>query len=143
MAYGTFICQEVLIPSLLRRSVLDGAEILVSGGNDGVFASPAVAAAHAAVARIRAVESGRYVLRAMKTGVSAIISPTGEEITRSTSAETALLKGQVEARRHLTPYVRFGPWPLWLSVAVILGALVLRLPRVMLAARRRAVGKAG
>jgi apolipoprotein N-acyltransferase len=135
MALGGFICQEVLYPGTIRRSVLSGATILVSGGNDGVFASPAVAQVHADLAQLRAVEAGRYVARAMKTGISAIIDPTGRERQRS-GTEPVFLWAAVEPRSGLTPYARFGDWPV-LLVSLLLVALGI-------AARRRArAGAAG
>jgi apolipoprotein N-acyltransferase len=136
--FGGFICQEVLTPWITRRSTRDGAQVLVSGGNDGVFASPAVAQVNAAAARLRAVETGRYIIRAMKTGVSAIIDPTGEEIARSKSAEPALLAERIIPLDELTPYVRFGDWPVALAAAVVLavGLISLRDERLL---RREAV----
>jgi apolipoprotein N-acyltransferase len=107
---GSFICQEVLFPRLLRGSVRNGAQLLLSGGNDGVFEHPAVAEVHAGLAKLRAVESRRYVVRAMKTGISQIIDPRGEEIVRTTSSETAILLGSVAALSTETPYMRFGDW---------------------------------
>lgn len=120
---GGFICQEVQIPGVVRRSVRDGAELLVSGGNDGVFQNPAFAEAHADLARLRAVEAGRYLIRAMKTGISAIISPTGAEISRSPSSEPYVVVNRVHALDHKTPYVRFGDWPVWLAFIIILSAI--------------------
>lgn len=124
MVLGGFICQEVLFPSLIRQSVLEGATILVSGGNDGVFANPAVAQVHADAAQIRAVETGRYLVRAMKTGISAIIDPQGREQARSRSSEPALLLGMISPHQGMTPYVRFGDWLLWVAGLVIAGIWV-------------------
>jgi apolipoprotein N-acyltransferase len=121
---GGFICQEVQIPAVIRRSARDGAELLVSGGNDGVFADPAVAEFHADHARLRAVETGRYVIRAMKTGVSGIIAPTGEELKRSPGKEPFVAVERVQPRTEITPYVRFGDWPLGLAGLLILAGVV-------------------
>lgn len=120
-ALGGFICQEVLIPWVTRESVREGATILVSGGNDGVFSDPAVAQVHADVAQLRAVETGRYLVRAMKTGLSAIIDPHGRELIRTSSSEPALLVHPISPMTGQTPYVRFGDWVVWLAI-VLLGA---------------------
>ncbi len=117
--FGNFICQEVLVPEITREAVLSGAEILVSGGNDGVFADPAVARIHARLARLRAVETGRYTVRAMKTGVSAIISPTGQELARSPDSAPHLVRGMTYPLDHHTLYVRFGNWPLVPAVLMV------------------------
>lgn len=116
---GSFICQEVLTPAVLRRSVLNGAELLVSGGNDGVFANPAIADVHAKLARLRAAESQRFIVRAMKTGISAIISPTGKEISRSPSSDPYIVVGEVSAKKHLTLFSRVGNWPVGLAFLII------------------------
>lgn len=126
---GGFICQEVQMPAVVRRSVKDGAEILVSGGNDGVFANPAVAEVHAQMARLRAVETGRYIVRAMKKGVTAIIAPTGEELSRSPNADPFVVVENIKPRTEITPYVRFGEWPLGLATLVLIGGVAVRLGR--------------
>jgi len=117
---GGFICQEVQIPSVLRQSVRDGAELLVSGGNDGVFGNPAVARIHANMAQLRAIESGRFMVRAMKTGVSAIISPTGREISRSDTSNSTVVVDTVHALRGSTVFIKFGNWPIVLALAMLL-----------------------
>ena len=126
MKIGAFICQEVLIPKYLRRSVRDGAQLLISGGNDGVFINPAVAEVHAKLARLRAVETGRYIIRAMKTGISAVIAPNGQALHASPGDAPFVVKARVQGRDGTTPYVRFGDWPLGVALLVILSAVVLR-----------------
>jgi apolipoprotein N-acyltransferase len=113
---GALICQEVLFPSLVRESVRAGATVLVSGGNDGVFTNRAVAEVNARAAQLRAAESGRYLIRAMKTGVTAVIDPMGREIARSTSDEPTVLLATVEVREDFTLYTRFGDWPILVAV---------------------------
>jgi len=122
MVLGGFICQEVLLPSLIRHSVRDGATILITGGNDGVFGDAAVAAVHADAAQLRAVEAGRYLVRAMKSGISAIIDPRGRELARSRSDEPAILTQTIGPQQALTPYVRLGDWVMWLAAVGWLAA---------------------
>lgn len=120
---GHFVCQEVLIPSVIRHSVKDGAELLVSGGNDGVFSNGTVAQIHARLARLRAVESGRFVVRSMRTGISAIISPVGREVARSQKDEPYVAVAEVYPFGARTPYVRLGDWPLVGGFLVLLISL--------------------
>ncbi len=127
LALGGFICQEVLFSSIFIASVRDGANVLVSGGNDGVFSSPAVAEVHADLARMRAVETGRYVVRAMKTGISAIVDPTGRELARSPSSAPSVIRGRIQPLDSWTPYVRFGDWPLYVATLVIIVAVLSRM----------------
>ncbi|MBI4003551.1 MAG: hypothetical protein HY353_00850, partial [Candidatus Omnitrophica bacterium] len=128
LVLGGFICQEVLLPALTRESVRDGATILITGGNDGVFAHPAVAQAHADAAQLRAVETGRYVVRAMKTGISAVIDPQGRELVRSRSSEPAILAALITPRSEQTPYVRFGEWVVWLFALLACGTFLFSPP---------------
>ena len=107
---GVLICQEVLFPSLVRESVRAGATVLVSGGNDGVFANRAVAEVNARAAQLRAVESGRYLVRAMKTGITAVVDPTGTEVARSQSDGPTVILAKVEPLEDSTPYTCFGDW---------------------------------
>lgn len=126
---GGFICQEVQIPNVIRQSVRDGAELLVSGGNDGVFGDPAVAKVHANMARLRAIESGRFIVRAMKTGVSAIISPTGREVSRSETSDSVIVADTVYALHDDTFFVKFGDWPLIPALGIVLFYLAQSLQR--------------
>lgn len=120
MLLGTFICQEVLISQVTRQAVRHGAQILISGGNDGVFADPAVAQIHGQLAQLRAVETGRYVVRAMKTGVSAIIDPTGREVARSPGSEPHFVVSSASPLNHQTLFVRTSNWVLFAAAAIIL-----------------------
>jgi len=126
LTIGAFICQEVLTPHVTRESVRDGATILVTGGNDGVFGNKAVAALHADAAQIRAVETGRYIIRSMKTGISAIIDPTGHELRRSFWKHDIILEDMVAPLTHQTFYVRFGDWVPLVSLALIFLGVVWR-----------------
>jgi len=125
---GLFICQEILFPELIRESTSSGATLLVSVGNDGVFSDPAVALVHAKLAQVRATETGRYLVRSMKTGVSAIVSPSGKVLAQIPSDKVGMIVFKVAPLEHMTPYVRFGDWPLILF-GLGLGVFVLRRPR--------------
>lgn len=116
---GNFICQEVLFPALIRDSVRAGAQLLISTGNDGVFTSPIVAWEQANLAVLRAVETGRYVLRAMKSGVSLVIDPQGRRLAALGVGEQGLVEAAVSPRTERTPSVRFGDWFAWLCGAVV------------------------
>jgi apolipoprotein N-acyltransferase len=69
---------------------------------------------------MRALEAGRYLLRATNTGISAIIGPDGTVRARSPQFETDVLTGRIQVHRGATPYARMGN-----SVIVILSALML------------------
>jgi len=125
---GITICYEDVFSAELR-SVLPEATLLVNVSNDAWFGDSIAPHQHLAIARMRALESGRMLLRATNTGISAIIGPRGEVRARSPQFEIDVLHGMVEPRRGATPYVRFGDAPV-IGLALLLGLLVLvRRPR--------------
>lgn len=80
------ICSEVGNAGLPIR----GADIIVASSNDTVFPAPGIAATHHALARMRALESGAYVLRAVKGGISSVIAPDGAVLAESTSGDVLI-----------------------------------------------------
>lgn len=75
---GRLICFDSIYPTLARQSVADGAEILLLSTNDSWYLDSPAVYQHNAHACLRAIENGRWVLRAANTGISSLISPTGE-----------------------------------------------------------------
>jgi len=99
------------------------AAYLVNVTNDAWFADSAAPHQHLAFSRLRAMETGRWMLRTANTGISALITPDGEVAQRTRQFEQAVLRGEVEPRAGVTPYQRWGNAPLWLgSVVLLLGA---------------------
>jgi apolipoprotein N-acyltransferase len=116
--FGTFICYEAIFPSEVRRFTADGAELLVTISNDGWFGRSSAPEQHMAMARVRAVENRRWLLRDTNNGYTESIDPYGR-----TAAQLPLdIRGQLDApydfRSDLTPYARFGDWFSWLCIAV-------------------------
>jgi apolipoprotein N-acyltransferase len=126
---GSFICQEVQHADAARSLVRKGANILVTGGNDGVFADHRVAQIHHSMARIRATETGRYLVRAMKSGITSIISPVGEVVGQSPGSGSVLVAAKVGLKNDRTFWVRFGNWPILLFVLPGLSIFLLTLVR--------------
>jgi len=124
---ATFICYEDMLPRTVRHAIASGgAALLVSISNDAWFGESRAAYTHFAVARLRAVELRRTLVRATNTGVTAIILPTGklshdaltpEHVQATLVADAPLLDGE-------TLYLRFGSGVLialmllWLVLAV-------------------------
>lgn len=75
---GSLICFDSIYEMLGIQSVRDGAELMVISSNDSWFSDSAAVYQHQAQAQYRAIEEGRYLLRSANTGISTILTPTGE-----------------------------------------------------------------
>jgi apolipoprotein N-acyltransferase len=87
---------------------LPRAGLLLNVSNDAWFGDSIAPHQHLQIARMRALESGRYMLRATNTGISAVIGPDGSLVERSPQFETHVLTARVRPYTGSTPYVRFG-----------------------------------
>lgn len=115
---GISICFEDVFPREIRRA-LPAAGVLVNVTNDAWFADTSAPHQHLEIARMRALEAGRPLLRAANTGISAVIGPTGRVRPRTPQFEVATLEAEVTPRRGATPIVAYGNAPAW-SLAVVL-----------------------
>ncbi len=121
---GLSICFEALYPWYARRAVEEGARILVNISNDGWFGRTSEPALHLRQAAIRAIENRRFMVRTSNNGYSAIISPTGEYVSKGGLFTRECLPGDAVLLDHRTFYTRFGDWIVYLSAAVM-GVLLL------------------
>ncbi|MEO5342671.1 MAG: apolipoprotein N-acyltransferase [Gammaproteobacteria bacterium SHHR-1] len=123
---GISICYEVVFANLVRQA-LPQAGFLVNVSNDGWFGDSLAPWQHLQIARMRALETGRYLLRATNTGISAIIRPDGCLQAQSGLLQADVVSGQVQPRQGATPYVRWGDGPA-LALAILGLLLRARLP---------------
>ncbi len=121
---SVFICYEAIFPSLVRRFEMNGAQILFNVTNDGWYGTSAAPYQHYAMARFRAIENHRFLIRAANTGISAIIDPFGREIARTELMERRALVGDVRAISETTFYARNGDVFAWGLFAVSLLAAI-------------------
>lgn len=122
--FGVTICYEAAYPSLTRRLVQNGAQVLVNLSNDTWLGGAAAAVEqHFAMAVFRAVENKRPLVRAATAGISGFVDPTGRPHTLSTAEET-VIQGAAFPRRELTVYARYGDWFSWACVSFSLVALL-------------------
>jgi apolipoprotein N-acyltransferase len=116
--FGAFICYEAIFPSEVRQFTANGAQLLITISNDGWFGRSSAAEQHMAMARVRAVENRRWLLRDTNNGYTESIDPYGR-----TAAQLPLdIRGQLTApydlRSDMTPYARFGDWFSWLCIII-------------------------
>ncbi|MDD5403482.1 MAG: apolipoprotein N-acyltransferase [Sulfuricella sp.] len=113
------ICYEDVFGEEIIRQ-LPRATILANLTNDAWFGHSLGPWQHLQIAQMRALETGRFMLRATNTGVTAIIDQRGQ-VTRLAPVFTAtVLEGSAQGFAGATPYVRFGNLPLLLLLALLL-----------------------
>ncbi len=117
---GVAICFESIFPDVTRTLVRGGAQILTVITNDAWFDGTAGPAQHAAHAVLRAVESGRWVVRAANTGLSMVIDPTGRLRGMVPAGQEAVLIAPAAVVSAPTPYARRGDLFAWAGLIVLL-----------------------
>jgi apolipoprotein N-acyltransferase len=106
---GTTVCYEDAYGSYMLK-VLPRADALVNVTNDAWFGHSSARYQHLQIARMRALEAGRYLVRAANDGISAVVSPHGEVIARAPEFKPVTLVSTIVAYAGLTPYARVGNW---------------------------------
>lgn len=122
--FGVFICYEAVFPDAVRRFTANGAELLINISNDGWFGRSAAPAQHVMMARVRAVENRRWLLRDTNNGFTLDVDPYGRTVAALATDVRGELDAPYDFKSGLTPYVRFGDWLPWLCVLASLGLLM-------------------
>jgi len=122
---GVSICFESLFPQISRQETRNGAQMLFVITNDGWFARTQCARQHLMMAKLRAVENRRYVLRAAATGISAVIDPYGRTVAELEIHKRGVVKANVAPMNGLTIYTRFGDWFVYACAVTALAGLLL------------------
>ena len=117
------ICWEDAFGEEIIRQ-LPEATLLVNVSNVAWFGDSLAPAQHLQISRMRALETGRTMLRATNTGMTAIIDPRGRVVARLPQFSEGVLEGEVQGYSGATPYVNLGNTPVVLMCVVLLGALV-------------------
>lgn len=105
---GAAICFESILPSHLRRMSARGAELLLVTSSDAKFKRSSVVFGHAALAIFRAVENGKWLVRAANSGPSLIISPQGVVTEKLGLYQSGVMTGKVNMIQARTFFTRFG-----------------------------------
>ena len=118
---ATTVCYEDSFGSD-QLANLGSAELLINVTNDAWFGRSSARYQHFQIARMRALEAQRYMVRAANDGVSALIGPEGQVLARIPEYQPAVLSGTVQPRDGLPPYARIGNWPVMSGALVALAA---------------------
>ena len=124
-AVSAIICYESAFPHLVRQFVNEGAEAIANLSFDGYFGNASARRQHLALARMRAVENARWLLRATSDGITVSIDPAGRIIDTLPSGVAAALPARFNYREQKTPYTRYGDW---FCLVCALGALAVLVP---------------
>ncbi|MEH6446366.1 MAG: apolipoprotein N-acyltransferase [Oceanospirillaceae bacterium] len=120
--YSTAICYEIAYPELVRQ-YSKTADLILTLSNDTWFSHSIGPDQHFQIARMRAIENGRWLVRSSNNGISAIVNPQGEVVKVAERYTQAVLTGEVLPMQGLTPYQRLGQWPFIGSYLLILMGL--------------------
>jgi apolipoprotein N-acyltransferase len=117
-AFGAFICYEAIYPGEVRRFAAAGADLLVNISNDGWFGRSAAPEQHLRMARVRAVENRRWLLRVTNNGFTVSVDPYGRVFRPLPPDVRAAVDLPYDFRTDESIYTRFGDWFAWLCVLV-------------------------
>ena len=106
---------------------LSEATLLINVSNDAWFGESIAPHQHLEIARMRALEAGRYVVRATNNGVSAFIGPDGGLLQTGEQFRYVAMTHEVTPREGLTPYARTGNWPVISLSLLLMGLLTYRM----------------
>lgn len=123
---AVYICYESVFPQVARAMVAQGAELLVNISNDAWFGSGRGAEQHFDMGRMRAIETGRYLLRVGNDGITALVDPLGRVHERLPRGPEGTLMVNYGVADHQTPYVRYGDWIIWALLLFSIATITLR-----------------
>jgi apolipoprotein N-acyltransferase len=115
--FSVLICYEGIFPSLTRRFVDQGAELLVNITNDAWFGRTSAPYQHLVMEAVRAIENRVPLVRAANTGFSAVVGIDGQIHSRTNLYETTILVEDVTWPQVRSFYTRYGDVFVWFCVA--------------------------
>lgn len=126
---GAFICYESAFPAEVREFVKGGAQALVNISNDGYFGHSSAREQHLEIARMRAIENERWLLRVTNDGITAVIDPAGRVTLRLPMYVLSSARARYEYRDGQTLYTSIGDWFAWSCLlAAVVALFISQLP---------------
>lgn len=121
---GISICYEDTFGEEVLKAMPE-ANVLVNVSNDAWFGNSLAPHQHMQMARMRALENARFMLRATNTGISAIINERGKVIARSEQFTPAVLSSRIRLFQGATPYSSWGNYPVVCAALLLLAIALL------------------
>ena len=125
---ASFICYEIVYPDFVWQGARDAA-LLVTVSNDSWFGHSIGPLQHLQMARFRALETGRPLLRGTNNGVSAIIDHKGDLLVATPQFEEVVITGEVQPKTGLTPLMWLGSTPILAFCGLLIVAAAYRRQR--------------
>lgn len=116
---GVAVCYEVAYPDTTRRNAM-GTDFLLTVSNDAWFGTSAGPLQHLQMVQMRAIETGRWFMRATNTGVTAIIDDKGQIVAKAPQFTRTVLRGDIQSRTGTTPFMRWGSYPVLVLASLLL-----------------------
>jgi apolipoprotein N-acyltransferase len=126
---ASVICFESAFGYQVRPVVRAGAEAIVVSTNNRSYRRSANSAQHVAIGQMRAAETGRPVVQAAISGISAFIDADGDVEGSAELFERTVLEHTIETTGGETPYVRYGEWVLWGSLLTVVVCVAVAIGR--------------
>lgn len=121
--FGVFICYESIFGDEIRQFALHGAQVLVNLSDDGWYGDTSAPWEHLDMARMRAIENKRWLLRDTNTGLTASIDPDGRIVAQMPRHIRGAIEVPFAFRHQLTFYTRYGDWIGYLCTVVVVSVL--------------------
>ncbi|WP_323845167.1 apolipoprotein N-acyltransferase [Microbulbifer magnicolonia] len=126
ISWAPLICYEIVYPRLVADSALT-SQVLLTISNDAWFGDSIGPLQHMQMAQMRALETGRYLVRGTNTGVTAIVDPRGQIVEKLPQFERANMVGEIRAMAGSTPFMLAGISLVFsLALPMLAAAAVLR-----------------
>jgi apolipoprotein N-acyltransferase len=107
---GASICYEIAYANLIARSAKN-SDFFITVSNDSWFGESIGPLQHFQMARMRALENSRYLIRGTNNGISAIINHKGQVVNQGKQFTREIVSGSVQGMRGNTPFSKTGDWP--------------------------------
>ncbi len=127
-SFVSALCYEIIFNEQVRANINDDTDFILTLSNDAWFGHSIGPLQHMEIARMRALESGKPLVRSTNNGVTAVTDYRGNVIKQLPQFETGVLKAEVIPTQGQTPYHWLGSWPLyiWLTFSLSLGYILQR-----------------
>lgn len=118
------LCYEIIFNEQVRKNITDNTDFILTLSNDAWFGHSIGPLQHMEIARMRALELGKPVIRATNNGITAVTDYRGKVIKKLPQFETGVLRAEIQPSLGHTPFFFVGTWPLYIWVLTCFGFII-------------------